>query len=306
MNRTPTECQAAAAAITRAASKQTYYTIKWFVDRALVHDAYLAYGYFRWVDDILDSDRRPRAEKISFIERQKHLLEISYRGGVLTNISLEEQMLVELVQSDTGGHPGLHSYLMHMMSILEFDARRQDQWITQGELSFYSQGLAIAVTDALHYFIGNSDHAPQNNARYLAVSAAHITHMLRDTMDDLEMGYFNIPREYLAQKQITPKDVNSPAYFSWICSRVELAGEYFRKGRQFLAQDKNFRRRLVGYAYSARFEWMLHTIKRENYCLRSEYRDRKGVKASLWMIWNTVTAMFTSGFTARSPEQFIK
>ncbi len=41
--------------ITKAASKQTYYTIRFLVDRERVADAYRAYAYFRWVDDTLDS-----------------------------------------------------------------------------------------------------------------------------------------------------------------------------------------------------------------------------------------------------------
>ena len=45
-----------AASITRAASKQTYYTVRFLVDRGRVADAYRAYAYFRWVDDTLDSD----------------------------------------------------------------------------------------------------------------------------------------------------------------------------------------------------------------------------------------------------------
>jgi len=43
--------RALAATITRTASKQTYYTIRFLVDAGLVEDAYRAYAYFRWVDD---------------------------------------------------------------------------------------------------------------------------------------------------------------------------------------------------------------------------------------------------------------
>ncbi len=43
-----------AESITRSASKQTYYTIGFLVDRERVADAYRAYAYFRWVDDTLD------------------------------------------------------------------------------------------------------------------------------------------------------------------------------------------------------------------------------------------------------------
>jgi large subunit ribosomal protein L18 len=43
-----------AASITKAASKQSYYTIRFLVDRDRMDDAYRAYAYFRWVDDIID------------------------------------------------------------------------------------------------------------------------------------------------------------------------------------------------------------------------------------------------------------
>jgi len=46
--------QILAPCITKAASKQAYYTIRFLVDHERVTDAYRAYAYFRWVDDILD------------------------------------------------------------------------------------------------------------------------------------------------------------------------------------------------------------------------------------------------------------
>ena len=57
----PASTAAIARSITRGASKQTFYTIRWLVDRGLIDDAYRAYAYFRWVDDTIDvasKDRR--------------------------------------------------------------------------------------------------------------------------------------------------------------------------------------------------------------------------------------------------------
>ena len=45
-----------ASAITKAASTQTYYTIRFLVDRPRMDDAFRAYAYFRWVDDVLDAE----------------------------------------------------------------------------------------------------------------------------------------------------------------------------------------------------------------------------------------------------------
>ena len=61
--------------------------------------------------------------------------------------------------------------------------------------------------------------------------------------------------------------------------------------RESHAQIKNLRCRLASYAYTARFEWMLRTIDRENYCLREEYPDRKSLSAGLWMAWSILASV---------------
>ncbi|MBN1449428.1 MAG: squalene/phytoene synthase family protein [Anaerolineales bacterium] len=284
---------ALAVAITKAASKQTYYTIRFFVDQGRVADAYRAYGYFRWVDDVIDAEAGKKSEKIAFVNRQKSLLEACYRGETPEDLCAEEWMLVDLVRNDTGKNSGLQSYLRNMMAVMVFDAERRGQIIMQAELSGYSRTLAVAVTEALYYFIGHNDPSPRHEARYLAVTAAHITHMLRDALEDVEAGYYNIPREYLHARGIAPQDVNSPAYREWVCGRVQLARLYFKAGRECTAQVQNLRCRLAGFAYTARFEWMLRAIERDHYCLRSAYPERKSLRAGLWMAWLTLSSMFT-------------
>ncbi len=311
MDRKPITSAPLAAAITKAASKQTYYTIRFFVDRGRVDDAYRAYGYFRWVDDVLDAEapfgdaKGRRSEKIAFVNRQKSLLEACYRDEIPEDLCAEEWMLVDLVRNDTEKKSGLQSYLRNMMAVMVFDAERRGQVISQAELSGYSRALAVAVTEALYYFIGHDDPSPNHPARYLAVTAAHITHMLRDGIEDFEAGYFNIPREYLQSKGISPQDVESKAHREWVCGRVQLARLYFKAGQEATAQVRNLRCRLAGYAYTARFEWMLRIIERDNYCLRSEYPERKSLRAGLWMGWLTLVSMFTSPRMKADPRMMI-
>src|SRR5678816_3794171 len=214
-----------AALITKAASKQTYYTIRFLVDRDRIDDGYRAYGYFRWVDDVLDAVDGSRSERMAFLERQKRLLEECYRGVFPRDANFQEEMLVELIANDHEAASGLQTYLRHMMLVMDFDARRRGRLISQVELNEYTRWLATAVTEALHYFIGHHDLAPQDETRYLAVSAAHIAHMLRDTFDDLQAGYYNVPREVLEANHIGPQDVHSDAYRGWVRGRVLLARE---------------------------------------------------------------------------------
>jgi len=290
-----------AASITKAASKQSYYTIRFLVDRERIEDAYRAYGYFRWVDDVLDaaSSSGPMpsggeaAERRAFLERQKSLLDSCYRGEPRPDVTLQEQMLVELVQHDPDKNSGLQSYLRNLMLVMEFDAQRRGALISQFELSEYTRWLAIAVTDGLHYFIGHGAFAPHDETRYQAVAAAHITHMLRDTYDDVQAGYYNIPREVLEAHHIGPQDVHSQAYRLWVKSRVQLARQYFEAGHVYFGRVQSWRHRLAGLAYIARFEWQLETFEREGYLLRPAYRERKGIGTGLRMSWLALSSLLS-------------
>ncbi|HET9590832.1 MAG TPA: squalene/phytoene synthase family protein [Anaerolineales bacterium] len=280
-----------ASLITKAASKQTYYTIRFLVDRDRIDDAYRAYGYFRWMDDILDTESGTGAERTAFLARQESLLEKCYRGEMPGDANIQESMLVELVRHDQEKNSGLQFYLRNMMQVMDFDARRRGRLISQVGLNEYTRWLASAVMECIHYFIGHDDFAPHDETRYLAVSAAHITHMLRDTFADLQAGYYNIPREVLEEDHIAPQDVRSDAYRSWVKSRVQLAREYFRAGKRYFARVQNPRCRLACFAYVSRFEWLLDTIEQEKYLLRPQYEERKSARTGLQMSWLTFSSM---------------
>jgi len=291
MNTNPSTLELARS-ITKAASKQTYYTIGLLVDHDRVAEAYFAYAYFRWVDDLLDAGANSGQERSDLIDRQKLLLEKCYRGIPASDTSIEEQMLVELIKNDTSKNSGLQSYLRNMMAVMVFDVERQGKLISQSELNQYTGHLASAVTEAMHYFIGHCCYSPQNEARYQAVTAAHITHMLRDTFDDIQAGYFNIPGEVLDANGITPHDVQSDAYREWVRSRVQLARAYFKTGREYLDQVENPRCKLAGFAYTARFECVLDLIERDEYLLRAAYPERKGLGAIVRAAGSIFPALF--------------
>jgi phytoene/squalene synthetase len=300
-----------ASSITKAASKQSYYTIRCLVDRPRVEDAYRAYAYFRWVDDLLDAppvsgfelSAAEASARQAFLERQKSLLESCYHAELPQDVTPQEQLLVELVGSDQEKNSGLRDYLRNMMLVMDFDARRRGRLISHVELNEYTQWLAVAVTEALHYFIGHACPAPHDDTRYLAVSAAHITHMLRDTFADVQAGYFNIPREVLEADHIGPQDVHSPAYRQWVKSRVQLARQQFEAGRDYFHLAQNPRCRLACFAYIARFDWLLDTIEKEGYILRPEYSERKSIRKVLRMSWLALSSslIFSGGGAPAQP-----
>ena len=287
-----------AESITRTASRQTYYTIRWLADRGRAANAYRAYAYFRWVDDQLDQERMNKLERLNFVGRQQGLIERCYRGECPRELREEEVMLADLVRSDREGNSGLQSYIRNMMAVMAFDAERRGRLISARELKEYTRHLAVAVTEAMHYFIGHCCKSPQDRTRYVAVRAAHITHMLRDTLEDIEAGYFNIPREYVEAHRMDPGDIQSEAYREWIGQRVRLARACFQTGRRYLARVENLRCRLAGFAYAARFESLLSVMEGDGYHLRKAYPDGGTLAAGIQWIGPA----FWTAFGRRSLE----
>jgi phytoene/squalene synthetase len=292
-----------ARSITWAGSKQTYYTARLMVDRDLVDDFFRAYAYFRWVDDIIDAPAAVDAaasaeavasedvasqsddEHISFIRRQRELIDRLYRNERPDDLTPEEEMVADLISHDRGENSGLQSFIRNMFALIEFDAYRRGRLISQEELTWYSDCLAKSVTDGIQYFVGNGHPYPASEDRYLATIAAHIAHLLRDTSLDTADGFINIPREYLETHGIGPEDLDSPAYQAWVQNRVELARGYFCEGKHYLDDLDVLRCKIVGYWYCARFEGVLDTIERDGYTLRAAYNERRKLSTWLTIAW---------------------
>src|SRR3990170_6627269 len=138
-----------ARSITRSGSRQTYGIIRWLADADLAEDAFRAYAYYRWVDDRLDGDTLTGSDRLDSLERQQHILACATCGSPVPALAPEEEFLVELVRADRKGHPGLHSYVHHMMAVMSFDVRRRARPVPSGELAGYTHALSHAVMDGL-------------------------------------------------------------------------------------------------------------------------------------------------------------
>jgi phytoene/squalene synthetase len=292
---TPTRPTAALAqTVTRDASKQTYYTIRLLVPCERRDDAFRAYAYFRWVDDLLDGDMLHPKEQHAFLTAQKELLSQCLQGRPPRNLCSEEWLLVDLTQGSMREDPGLMIYLQDMMAVMEFDVLRRNRRINRRELAWYSRRLATAVTEAVYTFIGDQNSAPRTVERYKAADAAHIVHMLRDLHEDLESGYINIPIEVLDGEQVDPAIISSDRVCTWVRERVETARVYFTAGETYLSMIENPRCRTAGAWYAARFTGVLDAIEREDYLLRRDYSDCKGVRTMLRMAARGLMAFTTS------------
>jgi len=293
IKQTTRETSLLAQTITRAGSKQTYFTAQLLVDKELVNDFYKAYAYFRWVDDFIDIESQSKEERILFVKRQRILLDHLYNNQYPGSLGPEEKIIADLIGNDTGNNSGLRSFISNMFAIIEFDAYRRGRIIKRSELAWYTNSLSQSVTDGLQYFIGNNSTYPAGDNRYLAAAAAHITHLLRDTIRDTADGFINIPQEYLDEHGIGPEDVHSPPYLAWVQNRVNQAKDNFRDGKNYLDSLDVLRCKIMGHWYCARFEGVLDIIERDGYILRADYK-----KQFVWlkMLWLSVLLTFQHSF----------
>ncbi|NIO72053.1 MAG: hypothetical protein GTO14_14525, partial [Anaerolineales bacterium] len=91
------------------------------VDKDLVDDCYRAYAYFRWADDIIDISSQSSDERISFIRRQRELIDRLYRNERPDDLTPEEEIVADLISHDRGENSGLQSFIRNFLAILEFD-----------------------------------------------------------------------------------------------------------------------------------------------------------------------------------------
>jgi phytoene/squalene synthetase len=272
-----------ARSITWSSSKQSFLTAWFLADRNLVDDCLRAYAYFRWADDIIDISLHDKEERLAFIDRQKMLIDRLYRQERPADLTPEETMLADLIGHDQGNNSGLQSFICNFMAVLEFDSDRKGRQIDQGELNRYTNLLSSAVMDGIQYFIGCCYAYPKPETRCQAVLGAHITHMLRDMLEDIHTGFINIPSEYLEAHGIDAQQVSNEQMCEWVRERVQLARACFAVGKRYIDSLEVLRCKLAGYCYCARFERILDAIEKDGYLLRTDYGELKGLFAWLDM-----------------------
>ena len=194
-------------------------------------------------------------------------------------------MLADLIQHDRRTDGRLRSFVCNFLSVIEFDAGRKGLLVHEKELDSYSACLGTAVMDGIQYFIGNGHPYPMTPDRCMAVIGAHLTHMLRDMLEDISVGFINIPCEILEAKGIQGKGIDSKEFRDWVCEQVELARYFFREGKEYIDSLDGLRCKLAGYWYCARFERVLDIIEQDGYQLRSEYHERRKLVTWGRMAW---------------------
>lgn len=308
---------ALAASITRAASLQSYLTVRRLADRDFRGDGFALYAYFRWLDDQVDEHLPDDRRRLAFVAQQRALLEAALDGRPCSVLRPQEALLLGLVDRDRARRPlrpaapspdgeGLPLCLRSMLDVMQVDAGRRGRAVDAPTLDAYTQSLSVAVTEALHHCIGHGAGATHGADRYVAVRGAHVAHMLRDLVEDVEAGYLNLPAELVRHGAHPLEWVHEPDVRAWVQDRVALARSCFAAGRRSFAAVESRRCRLAGHAYVARFEWVLDAIEHDGYRLRASYPERATWRGGVRIAVRTARSALTgSPAAARGARQAV-
>ncbi len=274
--------------ITLRGSLQTFITAFLLVDHYRINDFFLSYAYFRWIDDQIDIHLPSQDQRLLFIQRQADIIERAHLKVQFKDLTLEEGMIVRIINNDGFSESGLKSFVDNMFAIIKFDAYRKGKKISEAELNWYTNTLSKSVTDGIFYFIDNENIAPRNRTNYLLVRGAHIAHLLRDMVDDIREGFINIPTEYLEQNNVDEIDLLSIPIRKWVEKQAILAQNLLVKGKEQIFRQKSLRRKIAGSWYSARFEVVLDAIIRDDFLLRENYPEHRKAYNWLKIAYNSV------------------
>lgn len=178
MNKQTQPSELLAEVITKSASKQTDYAIRYFVDRDRVNDAYRAYGYFQWVDDVIDDDVALRDETSSNVERNQdtliaiipvgHMSENGEQDWVMLREEARRQVFRRLASVDI---TGLRSHIKIEITFTPLSWRRRYN-LMKGS----THGLCHCLMQ-LGYFRPGNRHAQYHNLYFTGASTRSGTGM---------------------------------------------------------------------------------------------------------------------------------
>lgn len=266
--------------------RATYAAVRLAISREKARIFFLAYSYFRWIDDVVDSSHIALEKKNALLARQRTLISATYAdpGGVCpSTLDDAERCLYAVMQYDTTfGGLALLGPILDMLTSLELDAQRRGIFLSGDQLRRIQLHRIRAYSDGvLALFRGVPAVGAENNL-YLFAEACDEAHKLRDMLQDIAFGYCNIPLEALAEYRVDLADPGSPGFRRYTQATVEATREKFRQSKKALLHESTTLRAACR-VYSLRHEVLLKMIERDGYCLRPGYAF--GPNDALCLLW---------------------
>lgn len=184
--------------IAKSKSPKAKFILDLIVEKNIRGYLNLCYAYLRWVDDFVDNPQNNITEKISFVGRQKRLIDDFCLSKQAAQISIEESFLFHFIKFALSRQKTfLIDALKMMVHTIEMDALRLEHngVYDKEEMKSYIEKNSKAFFDIITWFVAPDNPYTSQNI-YCGKFATRLF-MLRDFEDDVKIGLINITKEDL-------------------------------------------------------------------------------------------------------------
>jgi phytoene synthase len=221
------------------------------------------YAYCRFTDDLVDADRRSRAERVAQLDWWLDASEAAYRDGHSTHAMLR------IVMQDMSSAGVPFQYVSELCRGMRMDLLG-NRYATVDELRTYCYRVAGVVGLWLTELFGVHDPETLDRAASLGV-AMQLTNIIRDVGEDWERGRLYLPRNVMRRHGLTAATIDRvrrsrgpvpSAYAAVMEEMMSLADEEYQRAWPGIAALPDFFRPAV--AVASRVYAAIHDVVRAN------------------------------------------
>ena len=231
---------------------------------------FLAYAYFRWLDDYVDQVNIPSELVKDIVDRQIFLATHWYSGEPLVATTSQEENLHLIIQQDSNQWGNsLRPMIFDFMGAIKWDTERRYRMPVKRDLQSYSLKLGRGYSSGLLFGLG----IDPENKKYVGFRdncgiGAHLVHILRDFIIDINIGYINVDLESWNLLHLKNADLDNTKLLQrrllpWAKTVIVNARYYFSIGLKNLLASRNVKIQLVFGLMCLRYLLTLEKTKRE-------------------------------------------
>jgi phytoene/squalene synthetase len=254
----------------------TFFLAKNFIPSIKLQYFYCWYAYFRWVDDIADSNNSPLSNRILFMESQIGLVENYYSNTLVKhNQELGELFLKELIAFDLKNGNLIKPFIIQMLQCIQFDISRVGKYSPKMQLEKYYKKEVLSYLNVFQFFC-----APSDKYQLISISeegiAGKLIHILRDFRSDYNETIFNLPLEDINEFGFNPYDntefIKTIAFKNWVKKVISDAEYKFNQGKRDLRNYPSLKYKVIVLILCLKYQLYMDEIKKDGFLLKSEYK----------------------------------
>lgn len=257
----------------------TFYLAKFFIGSNKLQYFYYWYAYFRWVDDIADSNNQHLMERMTFINSQIELVDVMYSGIQANKINNDgEHFLYELINFDKLNGEKLKESINQMLLCIQNDISRIGNYSHYYQLDDFFNKEVLSYLNTFQFFC-------TTKKTFLTVktskegNAGKWVHVLRDYIKDKNEKIFNLPIEDFNKYALNPSEnfdyLKTKAFKNWVYDKLEDAKVKFKEGKIENRKHPSLKYKILVLILCFKYNLYLKEIEKYECELQYDYKISK-------------------------------